>query len=49
MTTLSFAAVVRLDRELGVALSANQLFTLVCARESRKSWLDLDAAQTTAA
>ena len=49
MAALALAAVVCLDGELGVALSANQLFTFVGAREGRKSGLDLDAAHAAAA
>ena len=49
MATLALAAVVCLDGKLGVALSANQLFTFVGARESREGGLDLDAAHAAAA
>ena len=48
MAALALATVVRLDGELGVALSANQLFTFVGAREGSEGGLDLDAAQSAA-
>ena len=48
MATLPLAAVVCLDGKLGVALSANLLFTFVGARKGREGRLDLDAAHAAA-
>ena len=49
MSTLSLAAVVRLDWKSGVALSADHFFTFVRASESCKCGLDSDAAQAATA
>ena len=49
VAALALAAVVCLDGERCVALSANQLFSFVCASEGSKGGLDLDAAHATTA
>ena len=46
MTALALSAVGGLGWESGVALAANVLVAFVCAGESSKRWLNLDATDT---